>query len=121
MNYEGALRTGVLLVIAFGTCAGQAFKPARTADGKPDLNGIWQTIGTAYWDLEGHSARPGPVVALGAAGSIPGGLSVVEGGDIPYQPWAAAKKKENAQNWLRSDPEIKCYLPGVPRATYLPF
>jgi hypothetical protein len=99
----------------------QKYKAARTPDGKPDLNGIWQTIGTAYWDIEGHASRRGSIVALGAVGAVPGGLGVVEGGEIPYQPWAAAKKKENAKNWLTADPEIKCYMPGVPRATYMPF
>jgi hypothetical protein len=97
------------------------YKAPRTPDGKPDLNGIWQALGSAYWDIEGHAARPGPLAALGAAGAIPAGLGVVEGGEIPYQPWAAAKKKENARNWLAADPEVKCFLPGVPRATYLPF
>ena len=92
----------------------------RTADGKPDLNGIWQTIGTADWDLEGHEARPSSVLALGAVGAVPPGLGVVEGGKIPYQPWAAAQKQENAKNWVALDPEVKCFLPGVPRATYLP-
>ena len=90
-------------------------------DGKPDLNGIWQALGTAHWDVEGHAARPGPVVALGALGAIPGGLGVVEGGEIPYQPWAAAKQQENFDNWLTADPAVKCYMPGVPRATYMPF
>ncbi len=112
-----------LLPLAVATAAAQArpYKAPRTADGKPDLSGIWQALGTAHWDIEGHAARPGPVVALGAAGAVPAGLGVVEGGEIPYQPWAAAKKKENAGNWLAADPEIKCYLPGVPRATYMPF
>ena len=99
----------------------QPYKAPRTADGKPNLNGIWQALGTAYWDVEGHAARPGPVVALGAAGAVPAGLGVVEGGEIPYQPWAAAKKQENLKNWLTADPEIKCFMPGVPRATYMPF
>src|SRR5919109_5686747 len=91
----------------------------RTADGRPDLNGIWQTIGTANWDLEGHEARPSSVLAPGGVGAVPPGLGVVEGGKIPYQPWAAARKQENAKNWVALDPEVKCFLPGVPRATYL--
>ena len=108
---------------------------ARTADGKPNFTGIWQAMNTANWDLEPHAAkpalamRPGPVVpvpakeilAFGAIGSVPPGLGVVEGGEIPYTPEALAKKKENQENWLTRDPEIKCYLPGVPRATYMPF
>ena len=93
----------------------------RSTDGKPDLNGIWQTIGTANWDLEDHSARSGAMVPLGAVGAVPAGKSVVQGGEIPYQPWAAAKKQENAAEWLTLDPEVNCYLPGVPRVMYLPF
>ena len=93
----------------------------RTTDGKPDLNGIWQAIGTAYWDLEDHSARAGAMVPLGAVGAVPAGKTVVQGGEIPYQPWAAAKREENAAQWLTLDPEVKCYLPGVPRVMYLPF
>ena len=93
----------------------------RSADGKPDLTGLWQTMNTANWDLQAHAARRGPVIALGAAFSIPGGPGVVDGDEIPYLPAAAAKKKENADNWLARDPEIKCYLPGVPRMMYLPY
>lgn len=112
-----------------------AYAAPRTADGKPDLNGIWQALNTANYDLEAHAAQPAlamrpgpvtpvpaaPVLAFGAVGGVPGGVGVVEGDQIPYQPTAAAKKKENAENWLTRDPEIKCYLPGVPRATYLPY
>jgi hypothetical protein len=96
-------------------------KLSRTADGKPDLNGIWQAMGTAHWDLLDHHARSGPVLELGAIAAVPAGLSVVEGNQIPYQPWAAARKKENYENWLSRDPEVKCYLPGIPRATYMPY
>jgi hypothetical protein len=99
----------------------QAYKAPRTADGKPNLNGIWQVLNTANWDIQGHAARPGLVVALGAAGAVPAGLGVVEGDEIPYLPAAAAKKKENFENRLTADPEIKCYMPGVPRATYMPY
>jgi hypothetical protein len=104
-------------------------------NGKPDLNGIWQAVNTANWDIQAHSARaalamrPGPIVpvpakeviALGAVGSVPGGMGVVEGDELPYTPEALKKKQENQANWLTRDPEIKCYLPGVPRATYMPF
>jgi hypothetical protein len=111
-----------------------AYRAPRLADGKPDLNGIWQALNEANYDLEAHMARPAlalragpygavpaaPVLALGAVGSVPPGLGVVEGGEIPYLPDAAKKKKENQDHWLERDPEIKCYLPGVPRATYMP-
>lgn len=103
--------------------------------GKPDLNGVWQVMNRANFNLEAHSASAamhlieGPVVpiphpdilALGAVGSVPGGLSVVEGNKIPYKRDALKKRDENRNDWLNRDPEIKCYLPGVPRATYMPY
>ena len=61
------------------------------------------------------------MLALGAVGAVPPGLGVVEGGTIPYLPDAAKTKKDNQEYWLERDPEIKCYLPGVPRATYMPY
>ena len=107
----------------------------RTQDGKPDMNGIWQALGNAHWDIEPHAARAAlqmqagpvvpvpakPVLAFGAVGSVPSGVGVVVGGEIPYLSEARAKKIENQENWSERDPEIKCYLPGVPRATYMPF
>jgi hypothetical protein len=98
----------------------QAYKAPRTADGKPDLNGIWQALNSANWDIQDHSTAPGPWAALGAAGAVPPGQGVVEGDEIPYLPTAAAKKKENFANRWTRDPEIRCYLPGVPRAAYMP-
>jgi hypothetical protein len=99
----------------------QPYRAPRLADGKPDLNGIWQALNNANWDLRPHAAAQGPVYALGAEFSIPPGIGVVEGGDIPYLPAAAQKQKENFANRLKLDPEVKCYLPGVPRATYMPY
>jgi hypothetical protein len=98
-----------------------AYRAPRTADGKPNLNGIWQANNTADWNLQGHAAGQGPVAELGAVFAIPPGLSVVEGDEIPYLPAAAVKQKENRANWVKMDPEVKCFLPGVPRATYLPY
>ena len=119
------LTAATVLFVTLGAVAvagqGQAYRAPRTPDAKPDLSGIWQAVGTAHWDLEPHAARQGPVVALGAGYSVPAGLGVVEGGAIPYQPWAAAKKKENAEGALTLDPELKCYLPGVPRSIYMPY
>src|SRR5262245_20406225 len=96
------------------------YKAPRTADGKPNLNGIWQAVNTANWDIQDHPARQGPV-QFGALFSAPAGSGVVEGDTIPYQPWAAMRKKENVEKRYIADPELKCYLPGVPRATYMPF
>jgi len=98
--------------------AAPAARRSRMPDGKPNLNGIWQAVNSANWDVEDHEARQGPVTALGASFSVPPGIGIVEGGTIPYRPEALAKKKENQANWLARDPEIKCYMPGIPRATY---
>ena len=97
------------------------YKAPRTKDGKPDLNGIWQALNTANWDLEAHAASQGPLFQLAAAYSVPPGFGVVEGETIPYLPAALNRKQENFKNRLKLDPEIKCYLPGVPRATYMPY
>jgi hypothetical protein len=97
------------------------YRALRTADGKPDLSGIWQAMNTAEWDIQAHDAKPGPLVVMGAEGGIPAGLGVVEDGPLPYRPEALAKKKENEANWLALDPVVKCFLPGLPRATYMGF
>ncbi len=101
--------------------AAQTYKAPRTADGKADLNGIWQALNTADWDIQAHSAAAGPAPMLAADFAEPPGIGVVEGNEIPYLPNALAKKKENFAKRYSDDPEVKCYLPGVPRATYMPY
>ena len=96
-----------------------AYRAPRTADGKPNLNGIYQAITEAYWDIEPHNAAPGQIRELGASNAVPGGLGITDG-PLPYKPEALAKKKENFANRLKLDPEIKCYLPGTPRGMYMP-
>ena len=117
-----ALLTALLLVMlsSVSVAADGDFVP-RTADQKPDFNGIWQAIGSAHWNIEPHAADFSPLVELGAIGAIPAGLGIVEGGSIPYTSEARAKQQENRAGWLALDPVVKCYMPGVPRATYLPF
>ena len=129
-----------IVSVSMTRAIGQGTRPARTADGKPNLSGIWQANNEANWDLQPHDARPGavtqhgvypyayaevpaaPVLALGAAAIVPGSVGVVQGdGQIPYTADAAKKKAENAANWIDRDPELKCYLPGIPRATYMPY
>lgn len=107
----------ILLVGAGGALAQQ---PARLG-GKPNLNGIWQVMNSANWDLEPHSAQPAPVVPekLGAIGAVPAGLGVVEGGAIPYKPEALEQREKNRKSAPTGDPEAACYLPGIPRATYM--
>jgi len=117
-----AALAGCLIIVAIPAAGqGQAYRAPRTADGKPNLNGIWQSINEANWDIEGHAASQGPIYALGAAYSVPPGLGIVEGGPIPYLPAMAAKKKENFTNRLKLDGEMKCYMPGVPRPNYMPY
>jgi hypothetical protein len=113
-----AAATIASLVLAVMPVAGQT---PHLPDGKPNLNGIWQAMNTANWDLLDHGAQPALVVASGAIGAEPGGPGVVEGGMIPYRPEALAQKKQNYENRATADPEVKCYLPGVPRATYMPY
>ncbi|HEX7079625.1 MAG TPA: hypothetical protein VF329_01250 [Gammaproteobacteria bacterium] len=107
---------------AFDTAVAQSesFEAPRTASGAPDFNGVWQALNEANWGLEGHAAYAGPVLELGAAYATPPSRGFVEGGTIPYQPWAAKQRDENFAHRLERDPEVKCYLPGVPRATYMP-
>jgi hypothetical protein len=112
-----AITLGGALLLAQNTAP---YRAPRTADGKPNLNGIWQTFSDANWDIEPHAAAPPALPLTGAIGATPPGMGIVEGGVIPYLPQAAAKKAENYKNRQTLDPEAKCYLPGVPRATYMP-
>src|SRR5262245_8779416 len=117
--------TTVVMTVAMSPWAartqGQAKPDAvpRMQDGKPNLNGVWQVINTANWNLEDHPAEEGYSKQLGAIGAIPPGLGVVEGGDIPYKPEALKKRAANFKERRTMDPEAKCYMPGVPRATYM--
>ena len=132
-------RAGLVLLLLGPTLPGQlecqSSAIPRLASGKPDFNGLWQALGNAHWDIEPHAARPAlamqpgpvvpvpakPVVAMGAVGSVPPGWGIVVDGEIPYTAEAKARRDENRAKWLERDPEIKCYLPGVPRATYMPY
>ncbi len=127
----------LLLVLAGANVAlaKDVYEPPRMANGKPDFNGVWQVMNRANYNLEPHGPqaamafREGPVVplpakevvALGAVGAVPASLGVVQDGPIPYKRKAQAQRDTNKANWLQSDPEIKCYLPGVPRANYMDF
>ena len=114
-----------IFVVATALAAGQAAPPAqarpaptgnpmsRTADGKPDFSGIWQALNAAAWDIQDHSA------SLAGNSGVPPGKGVVEGNEIPYKPEALEQKKKNYEQRATLDPEAKCYLPGVPRITYM--
>jgi hypothetical protein len=129
----GILAQVLVLFVASSQVAAQQIP--RLSDGRPDFGGIWQVLNEANYDLEPHVARhslqmregpvnpvpAAPTLRMGAVGAVPGSLGViVGGGKIPYTPEARALKEENIANWIDLDPEVKCYLPGVPRATYLP-
>jgi hypothetical protein len=103
--------------------AGQPAAAPRVARiaGHPNLNGIYQAIGSQFWNLEDHPAQATGFWQLGAIGAIPAGTSVVEGGSIPYKPAALKQRDENRAGWPKSDPEAKCYMPGIPRANYMPY
>src|SRR5687767_14356814 len=107
------LRNAAIILLL--TAAPAMAQIARTPDGKPNLNGMWQAMSDANWDIEAHAAAPGALVQTGAIGATPPGMGIVEGGAIPYQAAALAKKRDNYKNRMSLDPEVKCYLPGVPR------
>jgi len=132
----------VALFTASGALAATAAQPAKPAQhvakasaaarhsgkvslarlgGKPNLNGIWQVMNTANWDLEPHDAQEAPAAPeiLGAIGAIQPGRGVVEGGTIPYLPAALEQREANRKSAPKADPEAACYLPGIPRATYM--
>jgi hypothetical protein len=135
------LGIAILVVAAAWTAApvgGQTsttYKAARTATGQPDISGFWQALNTANWDLEAHGVAPSPFPELMCAYfAQPAGLSVVEGGTIPYRPEALEKRNRFRANRLKTDPllldneaedtadpEAKCFQGGVPRVTYLGF
>src|SRR5258707_14645525 len=90
------LMTALQLSLIPAASGAEAYKAPRTADGKADLNGIWQALNTANWDLQEHAARPGVVVALGAAGAgSPGGKGGGGGGKPLFPAAGGEKKKKN--------------------------
>lgn len=92
----------------------------RSAAGRPVINGIWQAMTSAYWDIRPHTATHSPVPELGALGAAYPGIGIIDGNEIPYQDWAREQQQENYLNRLELDPAGKCFMPGVPRATYMP-
>ena len=121
-SFQVVARIGAVAVVAVcgaSACRGpaqaptgtQAYQAPRTPDGHPDLQGVWQAVNTAVWNIQDHPAQLG----------IPAGQSVVEGNEIPYQPAALAQRDENRKNRLTADPEAKCWMVGAPRITYMPY
>jgi len=78
----------------------------RTADGHPDLSGMW---------IEKYGALgTDPAVGKPAGSGRRTGAPAYESDGLPYQPWAALKAKElkDAEN---TDPLLHCEPYGVPR------
>jgi hypothetical protein len=127
-SWTGAVALAAVLLAAPGACLAQApakgkaavVDPARLG-GKPNLNGVWRTMDGADWGLEPHDAQAPPAVSekLGALGAAPAGLGVVDGGKIPYLPAALEQREKNRKSAPTGDPQAACYLPGIPRATYV--
>ena len=97
------------------------YQAPRLADGRPDLNGIWQSLNEANWNIEAHAASQAARPEFGAQFAVPPGIGIVEGGPIPYLPAALEQRNRNFEDRQMLDPEAKCYLPGIPRATYMPY
>lgn len=120
-----AATAAAFIMAGSGTAYAQQTRQPATIEGHPNLNGIWQAMNTANWNLEPHSAAPAPLPIVdrefGVLGAIPPGLGVVEGGKIPYKPEALERLNQNRQHLVKHDPEAACYLPGIPRATYMPY
>ena len=103
-----------IFIAALPVAAQSTYKAPRTWGDKPDLQGIWQAQNTASYDLEAHTVATG----------VPAGPGIIvdpPDGKIPYQPAALAKRKQNFQNRATADSVAKCFMPGVPRFTYMPF
>ena len=112
----------LLGIFSITQAAAQSGEIPRTPCGKPDLSGIWQAMTSAHYDVEPHAASEGPHPGLmGALSATPAGLGIVEGGRIPYNEQSLRVRDANKASALENDPLTKCYMPGVPRANYMPF
>ena len=104
------------LVITSGAAQVQAASSARHANGRPDLNGVWQVLNEANWNLEPHIAAQGAVETLGAIGAAAPGIGVVVGGSIPYRAEARAQRLRNSPIGARKirKPSASCLACRAP-------
>ena len=110
LSFATPLIAGIIFLLP-SIGAGQDYTPPRTSDGQPDLQGVWQALNTANWNIQDHTSAYG----------VPAGQGVVIGNDLPYQPWALEQRRQNHENSSTDDPEANCKMVGVPRSTYLPY
>ncbi|MDD9889085.1 MAG: hypothetical protein OXU66_05205 [Gammaproteobacteria bacterium] len=117
------LLTIMCVVLLTGSANAQVLDEfPRTPDGKPDFSGIWQAMTNAHYDIEPHAAAYGPYPReMGALSAKPADLGIVEGGRIPYNEQARRVADQNRVDAITKDPLAKCFMPGIPRANYLPF
>jgi hypothetical protein len=115
------LVAGILCVAQPAVAQQSDYEPDRLADGRPNLNGIWQSLNEANWNIEAHAADFPVLLDLGAQFAVPPGTGVVLGGPLPYLPEALERRDANFEDRLALDPEVKCYMPGIPRAAYMPY
>lgn len=122
-RFSTAVAAAALIALGSVPARAEHHAAVEQIDGKPNLNGVWQAITTANWNLEPHSASSNPVAdrLLGAIGAIPAGLGAIDGNEIPYLPEALERLATHRANLINHDPEAACYLPGIPRATYMSF
>jgi hypothetical protein len=120
-TFSTAVAAAALMALGSVPASAEHHEGVERIDGKPNLNGVWQVMNNANWNLEPHSAAANPVAdrLLGAIGAIPAGLGVIEGGEIPYKEEAMERLQQHRDNVIYHDPEAACYLPGIPRATYM--
>ena len=106
--------------VSFYPCAKEkieTFNPPRTLDGVPNFQGFWNAERQAF-NIEAHPVslayRGGPTLVIDPADGL-----------VPYQPWAAAKQQERADNTFDPpslefmDPNSQCFLRGVPRQMWI--
>ena len=114
------LTLGALLGVNANAQSSRSDGPPRLANGKPNLSGVWQAFTTANWNVLTHGATAGPP-EYGALLATPPGYGIVDGDEIPYLPAAAEQQRRNYESRFKDDPEVKCFMPGIPRANYMPY
>jgi len=97
--------------IFFSNVNAQEYAAPRTPSDHPDLQGVWQAVNTAVWDIQDHSSQWG----------VPAGQGIVVGNELPYQASALEERQVNYENRFTDDPEANCKMVGVPRVTYMPY
>jgi hypothetical protein len=103
--------------------ASQPWAPEHLADGQPDVQGIWAAVNPGSTSLT-NPVSGGADFERHATGVVvrnPSRIIDPSDGQLPYQPWAAAKQKQQGEAYDHPtkpehiDPQHRCMLSGVPR------